>query len=119
MSAEEVAGQIDSVDRRTRDGAQVESAEQSINLTGLFRRYGWGGPGPSPLPADAQKRLKITDRTADSRWSKHFLGNGRHVGLYRSLIGYYWLLRYDGAMSELWLDHVGTAHDVEQRFGAS
>ncbi len=119
MSAEEVASQIASVDRRLRDGLEVDAADKSINLTSLYRRYGWSGGGPSPLPGDAQKKLNIGDRTSDDRWSAHFLGNGRHLGVYRSQIGYYWLLRYDGAMSEHWLDHAGTAFDVEQRFGKS
>lgn len=119
MSAEEVASQIADVDRRLRDGHEVPAAEKSINITGLYRRYSWGGSGPAPLPADAQKRLNVSDRTGDNRWSKHFMGNGRHLGVYRSLIGYYWLLRYDGAMSEHWLQNVGSAFDVEQRYGGN
>ena len=117
MSAEEIAAQIDRVDRRLRDGGEVDDADKTINLTTAYRRYGWGGAAPSPLPTDAQNKLKLADRTSDNRWSKHFLSNSRHIGVYRSLIGYYWLLRYDGAMGELWLDHAGTAADVEQRFG--
>lgn len=117
MSAEEVASQIASVDRRLRDGQEVPASEKSINITGLYRRYGWGGGGSSPLPADAQRKLNISDRTGDNRWSKHFMGNGRHLGVYRSQIGYYWLLRYDSAMSEHWLDHKGSAFDIEKQFG--
>lgn len=118
MSVEEVASHIDSVDRRTRDGAQVEASERSINITALYRRYGWSSGGPAPLPSDSLPKLKIADRTADNRWSAHFLGSGRHLGAYRTNVGYYWVLRYDGAMSEHWLDHVGTAADMESRFGA-
>ncbi len=118
MSAEEVASQIASVDRRLRDGISIDAKEKAINITGLYRRYGWGGAGgPSPLPGNAQAKLNISDRTGDDRWSRHFMGNGRHLGLYRSQIGYYWLLRYDGAMSEHWLEHAGSAFDVEKRFG--
>ncbi len=117
MSLEEIASHIDGVDRRTRDGAEVDAAEKSINVTGLYRRYGWGSGGPTPLPGEGLPKLKLLDKTADDRWSAHFLGSGRHLGVYRTNVGYYWVLRYDGAMSEHWLDHVGTALDVEARFG--
>lgn len=119
MSAEEVVSQIADVDRRLRDGKQVSDAEKQINITGLYRRYGWGGNSPTPLPAAAQKKLNLGDRTSDSRWNKSFLANKRYLALYRSQIGYYWALRFDGAMNEHWLDHAGSAYDVEQRFGKS
>lgn len=116
MSAQEVASSIASVDRRLRDGEPVEDSERSINLTGLYRRYDWGGARPKPLPSDAQKQLGLSDRSTDERWSKH-IGGARHLAIYRSQVGYYWLLRYDSAMSEHWLEHVGTAFDVERQFG--
>jgi len=117
MKVEDVVGQIARVDRTIRNGDAVEDADRSINITGLYRRYGWGGAGPTPLSDDAQKQLQLADRTADDRWSEHFRANGRDLGLYRSLVGYYWLLRFDGAIGEHWLDHVGTAHDTATRFG--
>ena len=117
MSVDETAGRIDRVDRAMRKGGDVEEADRSINITGLYRRYGWSSGGPAPLPDDAMKQLKLVERTGDDRWSKHFRANGVHLGLYRTNVGYYWLLRYDGALGEHFLDNVGTAHDVEQRFG--
>lgn len=117
MSVEEAAGHIDRVDRSLRRGIAVEDDDKSLNITGLYRRYGWSGGGPAPLPDDAMKQMKLLERTGDDRWSKHFLASGVHLGLYRTNVGYYWLLRYDGALGEHWLDNVGTAQDVEQRFG--
>jgi hypothetical protein len=117
MSIEEVASQIDGVDRRTRSGAEVDASEKSINITGLYSRYGWSSGGPAPLPGDSLPKLKVADLTADGRWAAHFLGSSRHLGVYRTNVGYYWVLRYAGAMSETWLDHIGTAHDMVTRFG--
>ncbi|HJL15596.1 MAG TPA: hypothetical protein RMH99_08075 [Sandaracinaceae bacterium LLY-WYZ-13_1] len=118
MNADEVVSHIRRVDRTIRDGDPVDDADKSINISGLYTRYGWGRTGPAPLPDDAQESLQLADRTADDRWSEHFRANGRHLGVYRSLVGYYWLLRYDGAIGEHWLDHVGTAHDTATKFGA-
>jgi hypothetical protein len=117
MSVEEAAGEIDRIDRSLRGGGQVADDEKTINLTPLYRRYGWGGGAPSPIPNDAQQKLKISERASDARWSKHFSSNRTHISIYRSQIGYYWLLRYDSALGEHLLEHVGTAADVEQRFG--
>lgn len=117
MSVEEAKAHIDRVDRALRKGGAVEDDDRTVNLTDCYRRYGWGGAGPTPLPEDALKQLALLERTGDDRWSKHFLSNGVHLGLYRSNVGYYWLLRYDGALGQHFLEHAGTAHDVEQRFG--
>ena len=115
MTLEEVAAKIDSVDRRLNTSRAVEEAEKSINVTSLFVRMSWHAP--TPIPDDALKKLKLIDRASDDRWLKHFLGNARHLGLYRSNVGYYWMLRYEGGMRETYLDHVGSAADVEKRFG--
>lgn len=117
MSVDEAMSHIDRVDRALRKGSAVGDDDKSLNLTGLYRRYGWGGGGPAPLPDDAMKQLKLLDRTGDDRWSKHFRSNAVHLGLYRTNVGYYWLLRWDSALGEHWLDNVGSAHDVEERFG--
>jgi hypothetical protein len=118
MSAEEVAKQIEAVDRQLNTPKpKVSDEERNIDISGLYARYSWSvGGKPSPLPADALTTLKLEDKAGDPRWAKHFLGNAVHLGLYRSRIGFYWLLRYDAAVSGHWLENVGAAADVEQRF---
>ena len=44
-------------------------------------------------------------------------GNGKHLGVFRTNPGYYWLLRFDPALTQHWLDHIGTALDVAAKFG--
>lgn len=117
MNADEVVSQIDRVDKALRKGDTVDDQDKRINITGLYRRYSWSSGGPAPLPDSAQKQLKLQDRTADDRWSAHFRANGKHLAVYRTNVGYYWMLRYDGAMGEHWLDNVGSAHDLIERFG--
>ena len=117
MSAEEVADTLRRVDKNILDGKDVSDDEKSINITDLYQRYKWGGAGPTPLPDDAKKRLRIEERTTDSRWMSHFDGNGREVGVYRTVIGYYWLLKFDSSLTQHWLVHVGTAADVADRYG--
>lgn len=117
MSAEEVSAQIERIDRQLNTRKEVSADEKNINISGLYSRYSWGGRGPSPLPSDGLKRLKLEDKTGDARWSKHFQGHGTHIGVYRSRVGFYWLLRYDRAVSQHWLENVGSAFEVEQRFG--
>jgi len=117
MSADEVADTLRRVDKDILDGKEVSDDDKSINITDLYARYKWGGAGPTPLPDDAKKRLRIEERTTDSRWMGHFDGNGREVGVYRTVIGYYWLLRFDPSLTQHWLVHVGTAADVADRYG--
>ena len=117
MSVEEVAAHLERVDKALRAGKDVADDDKKVNITDLYFRYKWGGMSPSPLPNDALKKLKLVDRTTDSRWLPYFDGNGKHLGVYRTNPGYYWLLRFDGALTQHWLDHVGTAADVEGRFG--
>lgn len=117
MSVEDVASQMDRVDNAIRKGKEVGDEEKAVDITDLMFRYKWGGMGPTPLPEDAMKRLKVLDRTTDSRWLPYFDGNGTHLGVYRTIPGYYWLLRFDSALTQHWLEHVGTAADVNERFG--
>lgn len=117
MAIEDTANAIQQTDRNIRDNKPVTDADRKINISSYYNQYRWGGPGPTPLPPDALKKLVIDDRTTDARWVASFNGNGRKLGVYRSQIGYYWLLRYDGALSQHWLEHIGTAHDTNERFG--
>lgn len=117
MNAEEVVAHLSRVDRALNERKSVDEADLTLNITSTYRRYGWAGSGPSPLLDDAQKKLQLSDKTGDSRWSKRFRANPKYLGIYRTRVGYYWLLRYDGALGEYFLDHAGSAHEVEQRFG--
>ena len=117
MSAEDVAKHLERVDKAIRGGKEVPDAEKSVNITDLYFRYKWGGMGPTPLPGPALKQINVVDRTTDSRWLPHFEGNGRPLGVYRTVPGYYWLLRFEPALTQHLLDHVGTAHDVAERYG--
>ena len=119
MSAEEVAEHIRRVDRLVLKGADVPEDDLSLNITDLYNRYKWGGAGPTPLPGAAIERLGLVEKTTDSRWLTHFTGNGRHVGVYRSVVGYYWLLRFDPEVRQHYLEHAGTAADINDKYGAS
>ncbi|MEC7525476.1 MAG: hypothetical protein VYE22_36670 [Myxococcota bacterium] len=114
-SSEEVEKHILAVDRKLRDGREVDATDKRIDLSALYKRYSWGN-GPTPLSDKAQRALKLADRTSDERWSRAFQ-DGRHLGVYRSNIGYYWVLRYDGSLSTHALVHAGTAADVTAKFG--
>lgn len=117
MSAEEVAAQIERVDKALNSPrGKVPDEDKNICLEPLYSRYGWGSKA-TPLNAEALAKLKLEDKAGDPRWAAHFLGNPQHLSVYRSRVGFYWLLRYDGALSQHWLENVGSAHDVEQRFG--
>lgn len=117
MSAEEVATHLRRVDKLILAGKDVSADDLSVHITDLYHRYKWGGAGPTPLPEDAVKRFKIEDRTADPRWMAHFDGHSVDVGIYRSVVGYYWLLRYDPSLRQHHLKHVGTAADVNEKYG--
>jgi hypothetical protein len=116
MSAEEVAAQIERVDKALNGRGNVSDEDKNINIQPLYVRYTWGAK-PTPLGTDAQAKLKLEDKTGDQRWAAHFQGNPKHLSVYRSRVGFYWMLRYDDALSQHWLENVGSAHDVEQRFG--
>ena len=95
MSAEQVEEQITRADKALREGQDVPKDQLSINLTSLYRRYSWSRGGPAPLPNDALKKLKLSDMTGDARWMAHFSSSAKQLGVYRTLVGYYWILRYD------------------------
>lgn len=117
MNVEDVAKHLKAVDKRILKGEDVPAEETSVNITDLYNRYKWGGAGPTPLPGPACKRLDVIERTADARWMRHFDGNGRELGVYRTTIGYYWLLRFDSALTRHYLEHAGTAADVDEKYG--
>lgn len=116
-SAEDLIAFMERVDTEIRAEEPVSRADKTINISSLYQRYRWGDGGPIPLPPEAARRLQLADRTRDDRWVHSFNGGRRFLGIYRSNVGYYWLLRFDGALSEHFLDHIGTAHDAEVRFG--
>lgn len=119
MNAEEIVAHLSRVDRALNDRKTVDEADLTLNITSAYRRYGWAGAGPSPLQGDALKKLLLLDKTGDARWSKRFRSNPKYLGVYRTQVGFYWLLRYDGALGEYFLDHAGSAHELVQRFGES
>ena len=117
-SVEELKAQVQRVDQEIRNDNPVDADEKTINITSHFNRYRWGAGVPNPLPPEALSQLGFVERTTDERWIQHFRRNaGKHVAVYRSLVGYYWLLRYESGLGEHWLDHIGTAHDTAARFG--
>ena len=117
MSAEEVAKHIMVVDKDVLAAKEVKGEDLSVNITDLYFRYKWGGVGPTPLPGPAVKKLQLMERTTDARWMSHFDGHKIDVGVYRSNVGYYWLLRFDPALTQHFLEHVGTAADVNDKYG--
>ena len=119
MKAEEVVQHIDGVDRRLNRLKKVPDEEKVLNLTATYRRYGWAADGVAkPLSDDACKQLRLEDKSGDGRWSGYFRQSSRDLAIYRSHIGFYWVLYFDNALSEHFLQHVGSAADVEARFGA-
>lgn len=117
-SAEEIRARVEAVDRAVRDGDPVPSHDLKINVTSTFRRHKWGdGIRPSALTRDALKLLGMQDLTYDKRWVKYFENRANEVAIYRSMVGMYWLLRYDPAMGEHWLDHLGTAAKAGEKYG--
>ncbi|MCB9597929.1 MAG: hypothetical protein H6719_34755 [Sandaracinaceae bacterium] len=118
MNVEEVAKHLKRVDKLVLASSEVPEEDLSVNITDLYNRYKWGGAGPTPLPGAALSRLDLVERTADARWMRHFDGNGRELGVYRTTVGYYWLLRFDPALKQHSLQHVGTAADIDQRYGS-
>ena len=117
MSVEQAAKQIETTDKALRDGREVDKDGLVINLTTLYRRYGWSKGSATPLPKDALTKLKISDRTGDPRWMVYFNRSGKQLGVYRSNVGYYWILRYESMLGEHYLEHAGTAADVEAKYG--
>ncbi|HHH29136.1 MAG TPA: hypothetical protein ENK57_12435 [Polyangiaceae bacterium] len=119
MSAEEVAEHIRSVDRLILKGKDVPAEDLVVNISALYDRYKWGGGGPTPLSESAIGLLGLEERTTDGRWMNHFDGHGSHVGVYRSVVGYYWLLRYDATTKSHTFEHVGAAADVNDKYGTT
>ena len=119
MSAEEVAEHIRRVDRLILKGTEVPEEDLTLNIASLYDRYKWGGAGPTPLPGDATKRLGLEEKTTDSRWLNHFAKSSLELGVYRSVIGYYWLLRFDPELKNHHLEHAGTAADINDKYGTS
>ncbi len=117
MSAEQVAEQIQRVDRALNNGQAIAASDKSINLTTLYRRYGWSRGGATTLPAEALAKLKLTDRTGDPRWMAYFNKSAKQLGVYRTMVGFYWILRYEPMLNEHYLDHGGSAADIEAKYG--
>ena len=117
MSAEDVAAQIQKADKELRDGKSVSRDELTVNLSPLYKRYRWSMGGATPLPGDALKKLKLADRTSDPRWMAYFNKSAKFIGVYRTQVGYYWILRYESMLNEHYLDHAGSAADLEEKYG--
>ncbi|MBZ0115649.1 MAG: hypothetical protein K8H88_01550 [Sandaracinaceae bacterium] len=117
MTPDVVREQLLRVDGLLNKSKPVEEPDKKILLTVLYREFGWGGPKPTPLPKAAIDALGIEDRTGDGRWSNHFVNNSRDLGLYRTRVGFYWLLWFDARTTDHVLEHAGTAADLAKRFG--
>jgi hypothetical protein len=112
----EVAALIKKVDKAVNRMKKVDEADMTLNIRRLYTVNSWR-PGPVPIPEESLPAMGLEDMTADKRWQKHFLGHKTHIGLYRSSVGFYWLLRHDPASKDNLLEHVGPAADVAERFG--
>src|SRR5690349_16807848 len=115
-SPKEARAHLMTVDQALRNNKTVEAEDKKVVLTVIYREQGWGGPRPTPLPKAATDALELEDKTGDGRWSAHFVNNMGHLGLYRTRVGYYWLLAYDADGNHT-LQHAGAAGEVEARFG--
>lgn len=72
---------------------------------------------PSLMSKQAYEAIDLDDKTADPRWQAYFQKSQTNLGVYRSIGGCYWLLRYDPAFNAHWLDQVGTAQVILDRYG--
>ena len=116
MRTEEIVAAIESVDRRLNKSQAVPEEDRLINISPAYAHYGWGHKA-APIPEEALAALKLEDKSGDRRWERHFRRSRFDVGVYRSSVGFYWCLRYDTAMGEHFLVHVGSAADVAESFG--
>ena len=112
---EDIRRALERAEQGFKDGVV---AGASIDLTRFYVRQKIGSGAATPLPDGAIRALGLVEMTTDPRWKARFLGNPKLLGLYRSTVGCYWLLRFEGGMGEHWLDQVGTAAAAEERFGA-
>jgi hypothetical protein len=118
MKIEDVVAQMQRVDKALRAGKAAEPSEMQISIGRLYNDCLWGGPEATALPPEALKELQVEDMTADSRWSKHFINHPTHLGLYRTRVGYYWLLSYDALRRDHVLQHAGAAGEAAKTYGA-
>jgi hypothetical protein len=118
VNVEELADHIVRVDKTLSARKPVEEADKRVSIGVLYNDYRWGGPEATPLPPEALTALRLEEMSADGRWAKFFVNNPRNLGLYRSRVGYYWLLSYDAVRRDHVLQHAGTAGDALARFGS-
>jgi hypothetical protein len=93
-----------------------KSIDAQINLTTYYDLQRLPNR-PSLMSKPAYEAIDLEDKTADPRWQAYFQKSKTNIGVYRSIGGCYWLLRYDPGFSAHWLDQVGTAQVVIDRFG--
>ena len=114
-SVSEICSEIRAADKVLRDTGELTESKE-LNITRWYNIAG-GVTGPTPFSGKLVSELELFDRTADPAWEAHFLGSAREIGIYRSNLGGYWLLRYESAFREHWLEQVGTVEAVAKRFG--
>lgn len=113
MTPQQAQAHIKDVDGQLNKRKPVPDEKKVLSLTSLYSEQGW--PAGSPLSSSACALLAIDDAGDDNRWNHHFQNNRLHLGIYRSKIGFYWVLVCEGR--EHRLEHVGAASDVIARFG--
>ncbi|MEM9188289.1 MAG: hypothetical protein AAGF12_03895 [Myxococcota bacterium] len=110
---QEAREQITEAEKDFRKTGKSVGAE--VDLKALYTRQGWG-MNAAPLTKAALKELELVDMTADSRWMPYFTKSKAHLGLYRSNVGCYWLLRYEAGFKQHLLEQIGTALAASKRF---
>jgi hypothetical protein len=93
-----------------------KSIDAIINLTTYYDLQGLPNK-PTLMHKKAFEAIDLEDKTADPRWQSYFQKSKVNIGLYRSIGGCYWLLRYDPGFAAHFLDQVGTAQVVIDRYG--
>jgi hypothetical protein len=113
MTPQQAQAHIKEVDGLLNKRKAVPDEKKVLSLTALYAAQNW--PSGAPLSGAAQAALALEDWGDDNRWNHHFQNNKQHLGLYRSKIGFYWVLICQGR--ELTLKHVGAPSDVIAQFG--
>ena len=112
MTPQEAHAHIKAVDTQVNKNIAVPDDKKRLSVTKLFDQQGW--PAGSKLIGAACRALELEDCSEDNRWNHHFQNNRQHLGIYRSKIGFYWLLSCNGA--EHALEQVGPALEVLARY---
>ena len=112
MTPQQAQAHIKDVDTQLNQNKAVPDEKKRFSLAEVYAAQNL--PAGSKLSESACRELALEDMSEDNRWNHHFENNRVHLGIYRSKIGFYWLLTLDG--KEHTLTHVGAAGEVLARY---